>query len=141
MGRVVIEADPTTAELEAWLDSFGTPRGIPLGEFLSSEPGRLDALLAGLPAGPAAFHWTILVPLVELALQCQRRWVCEGGAWVPTGDTRVLESDSAAIARFTLDGPAISASQARETWDDAVDALRTADGNVQGVDAYRRDCG
>ena len=139
-GRVSIAADPTTPELEAWIESFGTPRGVPCPEFLTLEEEQRDALLAGLPGGPTEYHWSILLPLQELRLQCQRKWICTDGAWAPTGQTRVLESANEAVARFTIDGPGITASQVRDKWQDAVDALKAADGNVQAADAFRRDC-
>jgi hypothetical protein len=153
--KVKITADPTTPALEAWLDSFGIPRGVPLPAFIAVDTGvgpsapagaagppppSLDDLLAGLP-DPTTIHWRIEIELLEYQLACERKWVCEDGVWVATAEKRIVETGpDPYLGRWAVDGPARPLSDIRRIWDEAQKALAGAESNLAAMDAYRRTC-
>ncbi len=141
-GKVRIAIDPRAPALEAWLDGFGLPRGAPLDDFVRVDDAALARLLDGLPTTPARIEGELVIPLLLLELQCQRRWVCEGGAWVATADRRLVEETPSPMPKsYRFDGPAQTVDDVRRIWREAAAALQAAEAQVHDVDRYRAACG
>ncbi len=139
--KVRISNDRTTAALEAWLYGFGFPRGAPFAAFVELDDEERDRLLDALPGAASEIHWTIEFQLDDYRLACQRRWVCDGGAWVPTPEMRLLESGPDPFpARFAVDGPARTIDDVRRIWKDARAVLVAAEAAVSSMEAYRAGC-
>jgi hypothetical protein len=139
--RVRLTTEPTTPELEAWMAQFGFPHGATAAGFGAVDDDELDALLAGLPAGPAQFHWVFEFELDEYRLECQRKWRCENDLWVPTDETRLLESGPDPYAgRFAVDGPARTRADVRAEWLKVRAAMLGASAAEAAMDAYRKAC-
>ncbi len=140
-GKVQIAAEPTTPALDAWLDGFGFPRGAPFDDFVGIDDDELDALLGAFPSGDLEIHWVIEFRLDEYRLECERKWVCTDGVYVPTKTTRVLESGPDPYAgRYAVDGPARTIEDVRKIWRDARTALNGAESNLRAMDDYRTSC-
>lgn len=139
--RVRLATDPTTPELEAWMAQFGFPHGATAGAFAAVDDPELDALLAGLPAGPTTYHWVFEFQLDEYRLECQRKWRCENDIWVPTGETRLIEGGPTPYAgRFAVDGPARTRADVRAVWLQVRAALANSSTAEAAMDAYRKAC-
>jgi hypothetical protein len=118
------------------------PRGAPLGAFVAQDDDALARLLDGLPTIPASIEGTIVIPLLLRELQCQRRWVCEDGAWVATPDRRLVEAPPSPMPKsFRLDGQAQTVDDVRRMWREAAAALHAAEAQVDDADRYRAACG
>lgn len=138
--RIVIE--PRAPALEAWLDGFGLPRGAPLDDFVGVDDEALARLLDGLPTAPARIEGELVIPLLLRELQCQRRWICEGGAWVATADRRLIEGTPSPMPKaYRFDGPAQTVDDVRRVWREAAAALHAAEAQVDDADRYRAACG
>jgi hypothetical protein len=138
--RIIIE--PPAAALDAWLDGFGLPRGAPLDDFVGIDDAELERLLLGLPTAPSWITGEIVIPLVSRRLQCQRRWVCEGGAWVPTPERRILEATPDPLPKsYRFDGPARTVQDVSSAWREAAAAINAAEAQVAQMDRYRAACG
>ena len=120
---------------------FGFPHGATPAAFGAVDDAELAALLAGLPDGPAQFHWVIEFELAEYRLECERKWRCENDLWVPTGETRLLESGPTPYAgRFAVDGPARGREDVRVAWLQVRAALLGASAADAAREAYRKGC-
>ena len=140
--QVQISCDPTTAALEAWLFTFGFPRGAPIAAFVGLSDDEHEHMIAGLPTAPSEVHWSIEFQLDDYRLACQRKWVCDAGSWVPTDEVRLLESGpDPYLGRYVLDGPALTDADIRRIWAEARAVLVAAQAAVGAVKAYRADCG
>lgn len=140
-GKVHIAADPSTPALEAWIAAFAFPTGAPFDQFVGIDDHELDDLLAGFPDGGTEVHWKLEFELDEYRLECQRKWVCRAGVYVPTKETRVDESGPDPYAgRYVVDGPDRSVEDVRKIWRDARTALNGAESNVAAMDRYRSAC-
>ncbi len=139
--KVHITSDPTTAALEAWLFTFGFPRGAPIPAFALLSNEDRDRMLTGLPTTPTEIDWTIEFQLDDYRLACQRRWVCDAGAWVPTDELRLLESGPDPYAgRYAVDGPELTEEDVRRIWTDARDVLVAAEAVASSMASYRAGC-
>jgi hypothetical protein len=140
--QVQISSDPTTAALEAWLFTFGFPRGAPIAAFVGLSDGEQESMIAGLPTAPSEIHWTIEFQLDDYRLACQRKWVCDAGSWVQTDEVRMLESGpDPYLGRYVLDGSALTDVDVRRIWAEARAVLVAAQAAVGAMKAYRADCG
>jgi hypothetical protein len=140
-GKVRITASPSTPALDAFIDGFGLPRGVPLGDFVAVDDEALDRLLDGLPVAPVELHWRLEFELHEFRLECQRKWLCEDGAWVPTDERRLVESGpDPHLARYVVDGPARTIADVRRAWREAQVALNGAEANIAAREAFRAAC-
>jgi hypothetical protein len=141
-GKVRIVIDPRAPALEAWLDGFGLPGGAPIDDFVGVDDDALARLLDGLPTTPARIEGELVIPLLLRELQCQRRWVCEGGAWVATADRRLVEATPSPMPKsYRFDGPAQTVDDVRRVWREAAAALMAAEAQVDDADRYRSACG
>ncbi len=141
LGRVRIVAEPVAPELEAWLDGFGQPRGAPLADFTRVDGRERNRLLTGLPTTPTRLDGRIVIPLLLRRLQCQRRWICDGGAWVPTPDHRTMEGAPTPTSRsYRFDGPVRTVDDVHRAWQEAVEALEAAEAQVSDAERYRAAC-
>ncbi len=141
-GKVRIEADPTTPAIEAWLDGFGIPRGVPYADFVAVDDQRLDVLLADLPTGSNTYHWAMSFMLHEYVLVCQRRWTCQDGVYVPTNETRIVRTGPAdTLGRLTRDGERLTDADIRDLFADVAVALNGAEAAIRRMNAYEAACG
>lgn len=139
--RVRLTCEPTTPELDAWMAPFGFPHGATLPGFAEVGDDRLDELLAGLPDEPAEFHWVFEFELDGYDLECQRKWVCTKGAWIPTDEKRLLESGPTPYgARLAVDGPSRTRADVRDEWIKVRTAITNAGAAVAAMEAYRKGC-
>ncbi len=123
------------------MSTFGFPHGATGAGFGAIEEAELDALLAALPEGPAAYHWTFEFELAEYGLECQRKWRCENDRYVPTDETQLLENGLTPYAgRFAVDGPARTRQDVKAAWLQVRAALLGASAAEAAMDAYRRAC-
>ena len=79
--------------------------------------------------------------LDEYRLECQRKWVCKAGVYVPTKETRVDQIGPDPYAgRYVVDGADRTVEDVRKIWRDARTALNGAESNVAAMDRYRAAC-
>jgi hypothetical protein len=120
---------------------FGFPHGATAAGFGAIDDAALDALLAGLPAGPSTFHWVFEFELDEYRLECERKWICRNDVWVSTDETRLQETGPTPnAARIAVDGPARTRDDVRRAWLQVRGAMIGAATAEAAMDAYRKAC-
>jgi hypothetical protein len=86
-------------------------------------------------------HWVIAFEIDVYRLVCERKWVCQDGVYVATGETRVQQSGpDRQVRRFEVDGEGRTAADVRKAWLDARQMLNAAAGSEAAMDTYRANC-
>ena len=123
-GRVVVNIDPPTGTWVRWAETNGAT----MGETGTASPSFDIETFTGLTEDDfsdgvanvqpsrrnARIGLTVIVPVLEVILVCQRIWYCDGTTWQPTKETRVEREDVKAIRRFAPRRPVITGGKLAE---------------------------